>query len=390
MHWRILGAILAGTALGLVLGPAAGALGYPSRLVLRLLGAIAPPLILVAICRGLMRTRFTGSNGWRLARLLLLNTLVAIGIGLMVAGVLQPGRWHPMTLATPAPAAGAPTHPLLQLLDNVPRSLLGPLGDDGKILAVIFLAVALGLALRGVRDQRLATVDDLVDLAQHVLGRFLTWTLELVPFAVLGIIAAVVGAGGLGGFAPLGGFVVAVLCGLALQIAWYLLRLRLGSWVRPVHLIANARDALVVAFSTASSTAAMPVNYQCLRHRVGLREESATLGALVGTNFNNDGTALYEAMSALFVAQVLGLDLSLPQQGAVVLTSVAASVGAAGIPEAGLVTMTLVFRAVGLPLEYIAILLSVDWFLDRCRTAVNIMGDMNVSCLLDGKERSQP
>jgi DAACS family dicarboxylate/amino acid:cation (Na+ or H+) symporter len=111
------------------------------------------------------------------------------------------------------------------------------------------------------------------------------------------------------------------------------------------------------------------------------------LGALVGANFNNDGTALYEAMSALFVGQLLGLSLSFWQQLMVVLTSIAASVGAAGIPEAGLVTMTLVFNAVGLPTEYIALLLTVDWFLDRCRTAVNVMGDVNVSCLLDGRER---
>ena len=109
------------------------------------------------------------------------------------------------------------------------------------------------------------------------------------------------------------------------------------------------------------------------------------MGALVGANFNNDGTALYEAMSALFVAQLLGQHLSLTQQFIIIVTSIIASVGAAGIPEAGLVTMTLVFTAVGLPTEYIALLLTVDWFLDRCRTAINVLGDVNVSCLLDGK-----
>jgi DAACS family dicarboxylate/amino acid:cation (Na+ or H+) symporter len=128
----------------------------------------------------------------------------------------------------------------------------------------------------------------------------------------------------------------------------------------------------------------MPLTYTCLRDKVGLREKSAGLGALVGSNFNNDGTALYEAMAALFVAQMIGINLSAGQQLVVVLTSIVASVGAAGIPEAGLVTMTLVFSAVHLPTGYIALLLPVDWFLDRCRTVVNIMGDMNVSCILDG------
>ena len=118
--------------------------------------------------------------------------------------------------------------------------------------------------------------------------------------------------------------------------------------------IAGVRDALVMAFSTASSTATMPVTYSLPARKCGISEKSASLGALVGANFNNDGTALYEAMSALFVAQLLGLNLTLDQQLKVVLTSIVASVGAAGIPEAGLVTMTLVFTAVGLPVEYIA------------------------------------
>ena len=131
----------------------------------------------------------------------------------------------------------------------------------------------------------------------------------------------------------------------------------------------------------------MPVTYACLKDKVGVREESASMGALVGANFNNDGTALYEAMSALFISQMIGQNLSLTQQLIVVLTSIIASVGAAGIPEAGLVTMTLVFTAVGLPIEYIALLLTVDWFLDRCRTTINVLGDVNVACLLDGKTR---
>jgi DAACS family dicarboxylate/amino acid:cation (Na+ or H+) symporter len=112
------------------------------------------------------------------------------------------------------------------------------------------------------------------------------------------------------------------------------------------------------------------------------------MGALVGANFNNDGTALYEAMAALFVAQVTGIALALPQQLVVVMMAVVASVGAAGIPEAELVTMLLVFGAVGLPIEYVPLLLPVDWFLDRCRTAINVMGDMTVSALLDGRKGS--
>jgi Na+/H+-dicarboxylate symporter len=215
----------------------------------------------------------------------------------------------------------------------------------------------------------------------------LHWVIWLVPIAVLCKVAAILGIEGFAPFVALGVFILAVLTGLLLQAAWYLTRIRMKSWVRPLDLIRGTRDALVMAFSTDSSTATMPVTYDRLRRNVGLRERSASLGALVGSNFNNDGTALYEAMAALFIAQMLKVDLSFGQQIMVVLTSIIASVGAAGIPEAGLVTMTLVFGAVNLPPEYIPFLLPVDWFLDRSRTVINVMGDMNVSCLLDGKTR---
>ena len=175
-----------------------------------------------------------------------------------------------------------------------------------------------------------------------------------------------------------------------LQTVWYLVRIQFFSWTSPLKVLAGVRDALVMAFSTDSSTATMPVTYACLKEKVGVKEEPASLGALVGANFNNDGTALYEAMAALFVAQMIGQDLSLTQQLTVVVTSIIASIGAAGIPEAGIVTMTLVFTAVGLPVSKIPLLLTVDWFLDRCRTTINVLGDVNVSCILDGKTPPEP
>ncbi len=279
---------------------------------------------------------------------------------------------------------------MAEALKNVPKSLFGPLGDDGRILAVICLALAFGLCLKRLDAQKMPgieTVDRLINVAFAALVIVLHWILEVIPLAAFGIVAAVVGTKGFGAFRALGSFVLAVLVALTLQAAYYLIRIRAGSWVRPLHLLRSTRDALVMAFSTGSSTATMPLTYSTLKDRVGLREQSASMGALVGSNFNNDGTALYEAMAALFVAQSLGRNLGLTDQILVVLMSIVASVGAAGIPEAGLVTMTLVFKAVHLPLDYIAMLLTVDWFLDRCRTTVNVMGDMNVACLLDGRTR---
>src|SRR5262249_58082930 len=175
------------------------------------------------------------------------------------------------------------------------------------------------------------------------------WVIALVPLGVCGKVASMVGTSGFRPFVALGSFVVAVLVALSTQCAYYLTRIRLQSWVRPRQVVGGMRDALVMAFSTASSTATMPVTYDRLRSRIGLREESASLGALVGANFNNDGTALYEAMAALFIAQMLGVELGFGQQLLVVLTSVIASVGAAGIPEARLATINPAFTPAQLP-----------------------------------------
>jgi len=253
------------------------------------------------------------------------------------------------------------------------------------VIGVILIAVALALAARQLDERRRGHVIAAAVIAFDLILIVLHWVIALVPLAVFCKVAYVVAAQGFAPFKALGWFILAVLLALLLQSLYYLVRVRFASWVPPLRLVRGTRDALAMAFSTGSSTATMPVTYANLVERVGLRPQSASLGALVGSNFNNDGTALYEAMAALFVAQMTGTALTFTQQALVVATSVVASVGAAGIPEAGLVTMTLVFGAVHLPVGYIALLLPVDWFLDRCRTMVNVMGDMNVSCILDGK-----
>ena len=411
LYLRILFALILGAAVGVIFGPAVGWMETPGKLVLRLLGALAPPLVLVAIVNALINADVRGKLAGRLIGLLVLNTLVAIVIGLLVANVLRPGR-HASLKPEPSTTASSkitdseerriietlekhgyatkkgPEKPKSEIelfLENVPKSIVGPFGDQANVIGVIFIAVAFGMAFRKVADRPITTVRELVHLAFDSLITVLHWVIDVVPIGIFGVVASIIGTRGFAPFLSLGWFIAAVIVALLLQATYYLLRVKIWSWVSPLNLLRGCRDALVMAFSTASSTATMPVTYSCLRDRVGLRERSASMGSLVGANFNNDGTALYEAMAALFISQLIGQHLEPIQQLSLVFLSVAASVGAAGIPEAGLVTMVMVFRAVNLPTEYIAILFTVDWFLDRCRTAINVMGDMNISCILDGR-----
>jgi Na+/H+-dicarboxylate symporter len=368
-------------------------LALPCTLILKALRTLATPLIFLAILHTFITAEIPSKSGRKLSILLITNTVVAIAIGLLVANVLRPGAMG-QALAT-APTTKSTLKqldPWGLVADIIPDSVVKPLVDN-NVISLIFVALAFGIVLRAIKTEQVnhdkhdyLPIEQGIGTLFEAVIRILHWVIALVPIAVFGIVSKTIALQGFEPFKSLGWFVVAVIIALLLQATYYLMRVRFGSWLSPLQFVQGGSDPLITAFSTASSTATMPITFAALQ-KMGLRESSASLGALVGSNFNNDGTALYEAMSALFISQVLGQNLSLVQQLMVMLTSIVASVGAAGIPEAGLVTMTLVFSSVGLPTEYIAILITVDWFLDRCRTAINVMGDMTVSAVIDGKHR---
>jgi len=365
-------------------------LALPCTLILKALRTLATPLIFLAIIHTFITADIPGKSGRKLFGLLMGNTTVAIIIGLVVANVLQPGVGSKLPRPTTTTSV-KPLNPLSLISDIVPDSVLKPLVDN-NVISLIFVALAFGIVIRAIKTEQIArsqteylAIERVIDILFKAVIRILHWVIALIPIAVFGIVSKTIAIQGFAPFKSLGSFVIAVLLALVLQAIYYLIRLKFGSWVSPQKFLRGGSDALIAAFSTASSTATMPITFESLIKKVGLRESSASLGVLVGGNFNHDGTALYEAMSALFISQVIGQHLTLGQQLMVMLTSIVASVGAAGIPEAGLVTMTLVLTSVGLPTEYVAILITVDWFLDRCRTAINVMGDMTVSALIDGK-----
>jgi Na+/H+-dicarboxylate symporter len=394
LYVKIVVGLILGIIVGKAIGPKADQHLRPiATAVLQLLTLLATPLVFIAVVHALVKAATTGRSAMRLAWLLFSNTTVAILVGLLVANTIRPGL-HAKLGAAEAPAAKG-YNAKEEVLGKLPRNFVDPF-QKNDILPLIIIAVSIGMALRRVRANQVAdgrvgykTVEGLLDTGFELVMVMLQWVLALVPFAVFAVVAATVGKQGLGPLKAMLVFVVAVLAALVLQATFYLTRLRFGSWVRPGKFLSGASDALFLAFSTASSAATLPVTYKCVKDKIGVREESAGLGVMVGGTFNHDGTALYEAMAALFISQAIGQHLTIGHQVVVVLMSIVASVGAAGIPEAGTVTMIAVFNAVGLPIEYIPLLLPLDWFLDRCRTAINVMGDMSVTCLLDGKTKAK-
>jgi len=256
----------------------------------------------------------------------------------------------------------------------------------------VLLGVLGGAALRKVSSrpesaEEGAVVGRFVSATYQVLMQMLWWVVLAVPFAVFGLVAQSVGRSGLALFAELRWYVLIILAAMTVHaLGWYPFIAWLLGKKTPREYLGKGFDAVLTGFSTNSSLATVPVTLRSLA-RMGVSDESARMSACVGTNPNNDGITLYEAMAALFLAQACGFDLSFGQQATVVLASLMAGIGIAGIPEAGLVVLPLVLSAAGLDERTVALVLPViipvDWVLARARTMVNVLADMLVAVLLD-------
>ncbi len=398
---QVLAAVVLGTIAGLVFGAGdvTAALGKLGLLVIRALKALAIPLVLFAIVDAIARTEVTLRAGGKLMLICLMNVSVAFAIGLTLMNGLRPGDRFRGQLETLVQSLGvegparAPQKITLSPIENlqgwIPESVAQPFVDNA-VIGVVLLAVLAGAALRVTSAREEPGASEVVRFvrgAYGVLVQMLTWVVHAIPFAVFGVVAQVVGKAGLGPFAALAPFVAVILTGFTLHaLVYYPAMAWLVGGKTPRVYLGKGADAVLTGLSTNSSLATVPVTLKCLE-RMGVREENARLSALVGTNLNNDGITLYEAMTALFLAQAAGYQLGLGAQATVVLASVLAGVGIAGIPEAGLIMLPLVLGAAGLPEGLVAgaipLVFSVDWILARGRSAVNVLADMLVAILLD-------
>lgn len=396
LYLKILIALILGALLGMFgqkVGFDSKSLKWISDLVLRMLRLLATPLIFSAVLGSILTAQVSGRKAGRLMWLLMSNSVVAILIGLLVANVMQPGHHVQKILKDVDKVANKEAYNIWgHLYDSIPTNFITPFVEN-NIISVILLAIAMGFAMRiilvSTNEQLVRSVKALQNVLNAIFQLMVTilkWVFELVPFAVFAVVAAIVADKGIGSLISMGYWILSVVAALALMMVFYLVRLTIQSKVNPIQFIKGGSDAFAMAFSTASSAATLPITYRCATENLKVREDNANLGIMVGGTFNHDGTALYEAMAALFIAQGIGMHLPFPQQVLIVLMAIIASVGAAGIPEAGLVTMIAVFKAVDLPIECIPMLLTVDWFLDRCRTTINVMGDMASTCILDSKD----
>lgn len=409
LYTQVLIAVACGVVLGAVFGrdPYWGGLrneqlGSLGMLVITLLKTLAIPLVFFAILDAFLRTSLPLRQGTKLLVICLINVSVAMTIGLVIMNTWKPGlAWYghvdellglvPGAQTAPAITSSDALHPFERLASYIPRSIVEPFSTN-NVIGVVLLALLMGAALRRLRSGAggqgaIEALARAVEGLYRVLVHMLEWIIRLVPFAVFGVIAHVVGKSGIGVFSVLWIFLAASLLGLGVHALLYY---PLVAWLigkkSPRVYLGQGADAIVTAVSCNSSLATVPVTLRCLE-RMKVSAQSSRLAACVGTNLNNDGITLYEAMAALFLAQALGYHLPMVSQLLIVLASIMAGAGVAGIPEAGLIVLPLVLSAAGLPDHVITaaipLIMTVDWIIARARSGVNVMSDMLVAILLD-------
>ena len=386
LHWQVFIAMLLGIIIGLSPGGGfvAERVGWLGDLFMRLLRMIIVPLVVTSIISGVASAgggRTVGRMFGKTLTYYLVSSFLAALTGLILFNIINPGRGYPVTdTGTEPPELATPDSAIDLLLDIVPTNFFAS-ASAGDMLGIIFFCIVFGVALTGLPEGPRTKITGLVDALFKAMMTLTTGIIKLLPIGVFGLMVTLVGATGLQSFGNLAQYVVGLTSGLAIHF-FITLPLLLYFWgrVSPWKHAMNMREPLLVAFSTSSSAATLPVTFRAVREKVGVSNRVSSFTLPMGATVNMDGTAIMECVGALFIAQALGADIGVMTQVAVVFTAMLASIGAAAVPSAGLVVIFIILNVIGIgdnpeALLIVGAMLSIDRPLDMARTAVNVYSD---------------
>ncbi len=383
---RILAAMVVGVVVGALWGEGAESIGWMGDLFIRLIRMIVVPLVFVTIVAGVVSMgdpSKLGSLGAKTIILYLLTTLVAITIGLILAVIFQPGAGVDLSGAEPAAAMQEAVPLAERLMAIVPQNPFAALAE-GDILATIFFALLIGVSLLTL-GERGKPVADFMAASSDVVLRITHWIMEIAPFGVFALIARVTGAQGFDVLlnAVVLAITVFIACAAHLILMHGVVIMKGALKLSPVMFFRGARDAMLVAFSTSSSAATLPVSMSVAEENLGVKPIVASTVLPIGATINMDGTALYVGIVSVFAAQAFGIELSLADYLLMAGTTTLVSVGTAAVPSASLFLMSAVMDTIGMSADQIAatvgFIFIIDRPLDMLRTVVNITGDLSVS-----------
>lgn len=409
---QVLAGMVLGIAVGVLLGPSVGWvaprtarvagdwLALPGMLFLSLIQMIIIPLIVTAIIRGLAASNDAEQlkrNGLWLGVYFVATTIVAITIGIGLALALEPGAYidpASMRAATERPpeidlgavAAGEegldlgelpeqvisifPTNPLLSMV-------------EGQMLQVVLFATLVGIALLNLAAESAKPILDLLGSVQELTMKIVGWAMRIAPLAVFGLLARQMVTTGIEALVGLAAYVLTFLAGMAILLVVYLLIVRFLGDGRPLRFLAGVRDAQLLAFSTDSSAATMPVTIRVAEEELGVRPSVSQFVIPIGASVNMGGSALYQGLATVFMAQVYGMDLPVAALVALVVTALGASIGTPATPGVGIVVLATVLTSAGVPVAGLGLILGVDQILERFRTVLNVSGDLAACTVMD-------
>ena len=411
LHWKI----ILGMILGVIYGLIANSFGWIDftnewikpwgKIFVNLLKLIAVPLVFASLVKGVASlsdiSKLSRIGGKTIA-IYLISTIISVTIGLFLVNMIVPGaHFDKESVAmTQNSQDGAnkkilaadnvqEAGPLQFLIDIVPTNIFESAGDNRNMLQIIFFAILFGLSMVVLPKEKTLYVKGFFDGLNDIILKIVDFIMLVSPYGVFALLGAVVVDFGASStlFIALGKYSLTVIIGLLLMIVLiYPMILRLFTKVKYLDFFKAISPAQMLAFSTSSSAATLPVTMERCEEHLGISEEVSSFVLPLGATINMDGTSLYQAVAAVFIAQVFGIDLDLTQQLTIVLTATLASIGAAAVPGAGMVMLVIVLGAINVPAEGLALIFGVDRILDMLRTVVNVTGDATVATVVASTE----
>ncbi|MBT5394042.1 MAG: dicarboxylate/amino acid:cation symporter [Flavobacteriaceae bacterium] len=418
LHWKILIGMFLGVLFAFIMVNFSWGPEFVSDFIkpfgtifINALKLIAVPLILASLIKGISDLKDISKlskMGGRTIGIYILTTVIAVIIGLGIVNIIKPG--NSISEATRlelvenysgdanekimAAAKQQESGPLQALVDLVPSNIFKAASDNGNMLQVIFFAIFFGIGLILIPEKQAKPVKDFFDGFNEVILKLIDLIMLAAPYGVFALLAAlVVEAPSADLFKALAWYAICVLLGLAIMIGFYILVVYIFTKRSPSFFIKGISPAQLLAFSTSSSAATLPVTMERVEEHLGVEEEVTSFVLPIGATVNMDGSSLYQAVAAVFIAQAFGMDLDLYTQLGIIVTATLASIGSAAVPGAGMVMLVIVLAQAGIPEAGLALIFAVDRPLDMCRTVVNVTGDATVSMLVAksiGKLKEEP
>ena len=408
LHWKIILGMFLGVIFGLIFSQfdigkslITDFIKPFGTIFIKLLKLIAIPLILASLIKGISDIKDLSKlskMGSRTIGIYLITTIVAVSVGLVVVNIFKPG--NQISLDTRVELINAYSSdanekkeiaveqsqkgPLQPLIDLVPENIFYATTENKNMLQIIFFSILFGLGLTLIPEKDSIPVKKFIDSFNSVILKLIDLIMKTAPLGVFALLASlVVEAPSWNLFKALAFYSITLVCGLIFLIILYVIFTYIYVKKKPNEFIKGISPAQLLAFSTSSSAATLPVTIDCVEKRLGVKKEVSSFVLPIGATVNMDGTSLYQAVAAVFIAQAFGIDLTFSAQLGIILTATLASIGTAAVPSAGIVMLVIVLSQAGIPEAGLALIFAVDRPLDMCRTVVNVTGDAMVSMIVD-------